>query len=185
MQNPDKGRRWRSDDRLESYVRDRLTSYPGFFKNHEGEALPQMSVTIPGQFNRSGHGIDILALDASRILWIIEVSRGSRHGAASVKLLGPRKDGSSQMSPAWRTLKKDKFLQLPDALAKVNILFDTPSMSQEHAWVLFESKLSTHKAAIVVPEGCHVEGAGTGIRFSRDIYTFEVSSDVKLHKQRR
>jgi hypothetical protein len=59
-----------------------------------------MTVTIPGQFNLSGHGIDILALDEHRTLWLIEVSRGSKLGAGFVKHLGARKDGSSQMSPA-------------------------------------------------------------------------------------
>ena len=184
MPDTDKGRRWRSDDRLESYVRDRLTSYPGFFKNHEGEALPTMVVTLPGQFNASGHGIDILALDASRTLWIIEVSRGSKHGAAAVKLLGTRRDGNSQMSPAWRTLKKNKFLQLPDALEKLMVLLDAPGLNQQTAKTLFEAKLSQHKPAVVVPDGCHVEGAGTGMRFSQDIYTFEVSAGLTLYRRK-
>ncbi len=68
----DAGRRWGSGDKLEAYVRDRLVNYPRFFKNHEGNDLPQMDVTIPGQFNESGHGIDILALDKQRTLWIID-----------------------------------------------------------------------------------------------------------------
>jgi hypothetical protein len=120
----DAGRRWGSGDRLEAYVRDRLVNYPHFFRNHEGDDLPPMSVTIPGQFNKSGHGIDILALDNRRTLWIIEVSRGSSRGAALVKHLGKRKDGNSQMSPAWRTQKKAKFLELPDSYEKLIVLFD-------------------------------------------------------------
>jgi len=113
--NIDAGRKWGSDDRLEAYVRDRLVNYPHFFKNHMVDDLPLMQATIPGQFNESGHGIDILALDSRRTLWILEVSRGSRLGAAFVKHLGLRKDGNSQMSPAWRVQKNDKFLNLPDA----------------------------------------------------------------------
>jgi len=73
--------------------------HPRFFKNHEGDDLPQMSATDPGQFNTSGHGIDIMALDRQRTLWIIEVSRGRIQGAGLVKHLERRKDGNSQMSP--------------------------------------------------------------------------------------
>jgi len=144
-----------------------------------------MTATIPGQFNASGHGIDIMALDGERRLWIIEVSRGSKLGAGFVKHLGTRKDGSSQMSPAWRTQKKDKFLALPDSRDKLNALFDTAGMSREDALNLFEMKLDTHKVAIVVPDGCHVEGRDTGISFGSDIYTFFVSPGIRLHSRRR
>jgi hypothetical protein len=181
----DAGRRWRSGDKLEAYVRDRLVNYPHFFKNHEGDDLPLMSVTIPGQFNRSGHGIDILALDGRRTLWIVEVSRGSTAGAALVKELGKRKDGNSQMSPEWREQKRKKFLELPDSHEKLIALFDAPGLSPEDARVLFTSKLREHRAAIVVPAGCHVEGENTGIRFGRDIYTFFVSPEIRLHKRRK
>ena len=150
----DAGRRWGSGDRLEAYVRDRLVNYPHFFRNHEGDDLPPMSVTIPGQFNKSGHGIDILALDHRRMLWIIEVSRGSSLGAALVKHLGKRKDGNSQMSPAWRTQKKARFLELPDSYEKLIALFDAPGLPPEEARNLFESKLDQHRVAIVVPDGC-------------------------------
>jgi hypothetical protein len=180
----DAGRRWRSDDKLEAYVRDRLVNYAHFFKNHEGDDLPLMTVTIPGQFNRSGHGIDILALDGRRRLWIIEVSRGSTAGAALVKQLGTRKDGNAQMSPEWREQKRTRFLELSDAHEKLVALFDAPGLSTEDARVLFETKLREHRVAIVVPEGCHVEGHNTGIRFGRDIYTFFVSAEVR-HKRRR
>jgi len=183
----DAGRKWKSDDRLEGYVRDRLVNYPHFFKNHEGDDLPLMSATIPGQFNRSGHGIDILALDERRTLWIIEVSRGSLRGAAAVKELGMRVKGGSQMSPAWRTLKKDEFLKLADAHEKLVALFDVQGMSKEDVRTLFASKLEKDKVrvAIVVPEGCHVEGHETGIGFGQEIYTFFVSPDVRLHSRRR
>jgi hypothetical protein len=181
----DAGRRWGSTDRLEGYVRDRLVNYPGFFRNHFGESLPLMQSTVPGQFNGSGHGIDIIALDGKRRLWIIEVSRGSSFGAAFVKHLGRRKDGSSQMSPAWRIQKKDKFLDLPDAEDKLIALFDAPGMSRDAIRSLFERKLDEHRVAVLVPEGCHVEGLQTGISFAEDIYTFFVSPDVKLHSRKR
>jgi hypothetical protein len=183
--NMDAGRKWGSSDRLEGYVRDRLVNYPHFFQNHLGESLPLMRATIPGQFNESGHGIDILALDGRRRLWIIEVSRGSRFGAAFVKHLGRRKDGSSQMSPAWRVQKKDKFLEQPDAFDKLIALFDTEGMSREAIRDLLEHKLEEHRVAVLVPEGCHVEGLETEISFAQDVYTFFVSPGVKLHTRER
>jgi hypothetical protein len=61
--NTDAGRRWGSSDRPEGFVRDWLTHYPHFFKIHAEDDLPLMKVTIPGQFNASGHGIDIIAVD--------------------------------------------------------------------------------------------------------------------------
>lgn len=182
--NTDAGRKWGSSDRFEAYVRDRLVNYPHFFKNHAGDDLPQMTVTIPGQFNNSGHGIDIMALDLSRTLWIIEVSRGSTRGAALVKHLGTRKDGNSQMSPAWRTQKKTAFLKLPDAHEKLVALFDASGMPETDARRLFESKLAQHRVAIAVPDGCHVEGHNTEIRFGQDIYTFFVSRDI-LHSRKK
>ena len=178
--NVDAGRKWGSDDRLEAYVRDRLVNYPHFFKNHMGDDLPQMETTIPGQFNESGHGIDILALDRRRQLWIIEVSRGSKLGAGFVKHLGLRKDGNSQMSPAWRIQKKDKFVGLPDATEKLVALFDAQGMSHDGIRDLFERKLEAHRVAVLVPEGCHVEGLNTEISFGQDIYTFFVSPGVRL-----
>jgi hypothetical protein len=177
----DAGRRWGSGDQLEGYVRDRLVNYPHFFKNHEGDDLPLMSATIPGQFNRSGHGIDIMALDQRRTLWIIEVSRGSTRGAALIKQLGTRKDGNAQMSPAWRTQKKDKFLELPNSYEKLVALFDAQGMSEVDVLSLFDSKLNDHRVAIVVPDGCHVEGLNTGVSFGQEIYTFFVSEGIRLH----
>jgi hypothetical protein len=181
----DAGRRWGSDDKLEGFVRDHLVQYARFFQNHVGDYLPRMSATIPGQFNASGHGIDIMALDDDRRLWIIEVSRGSIRGAGSVKLLGTRKDGNAQMSRAWRTLKKDKFLELPDAQEKLTALFDVPGMPKKDLLTLFDAKLDKHKVAIVVPEGCHVEGARTRISFGFAIYTFPVSPKIELHSRKR
>jgi len=49
---------------------------------------------------------------------------------------------------------------------------------------LFERKLENHKAAVLVPEGCHVEGIQTEMSFGQDIYTFFVSRDVKLHTRK-
>jgi hypothetical protein len=181
----DAGRRWGSADKLEAYIRDRLVNFARFFRNHEDRPLPLMTVTIPGQFNESGHGIDILALDRRRTLWIIEVSRGSILGAGLVKHLGKRKDGNSQMSPEWRTQKADKFLALPDSTEKLIALFDAPGLPPGEARSLFASKLNEHRVAIVVPEGCHVEGQNTEISFGQDIYTSFVGRDIQLHTRRK
>jgi hypothetical protein len=181
----DPGRRWGSGDRLEAYVRDRLVNFPGFFKNHEGDKLPTMDSTIPGQFNKSGHGIDILALDCRGTLWIIEVSRGSIRGAGLVKQLGKRVKGNYQMAPEWRIVKKDEFLKLPNSHEKLSALFGAPGMALEDAQNRFNLKLNKHRVAIVVPEGCHVEGENTEISFGREIYTFFVSPEIKLHTRRK
>ena len=180
----DAGRQWRSSDRLEAYVRDRLVNYPGFFTNFYGTALPSMTATIPGQFNRSGHGVDIWALDRARSLWILEVSRGSLQGAASFKELGLRTDGNAQMSPAWRELKKQKFLELDDADEKLQALLDVSGMPKPQARQLFNAKYEKHKAAVIVPEGCHVQGHNTQLSFAEDIYTFAVSPGIQLHTRR-
>ncbi len=50
---------------------------------------------------------------------------------------------------------------------------------------LFESKLNEHRVAIVVPDGCHVEGQNRVISFGREIYTFPVSPEIKLHSPRK
>jgi hypothetical protein len=89
----DAGRKWGSDDKLESYVRDWLFT---LFTNHMGSDLPQMDSTIPGQFNESGQGIHIIAVDKKRTPRIIEVSRGSTPGVGLMNHLGKRKDGNSQ-----------------------------------------------------------------------------------------
>ena len=180
----DNGRKWGSGDRFEAYVRDRLVNYPHFFKNHVGDDLPRMNATVPGQFNDSGHWIDIMAIDRNRTLWIIEVSRGSKLGAGFVKHLGVRKDGNSQMSPAWRIQKKDKFLGQADATEKLVALFDAEGMSDDGIRDLFDRKIETHRVAVLVPEGCHVEGLRTELSFGQDIYTFFVSPDLKIRGSR-
>jgi hypothetical protein len=118
-------------------------------------------------------------------LWLIEVSRGSIRGAGLVKLLGERVDGNSQMSPAWRELKKDQFLKLADADEKLTALLDVQGTTKKDLHTLFDAKLKNHRVAIVVPAGCHVEGQDTGISFGREIYTFVVSPDIKLHSRKK
>ena len=79
-------RQWNSDDSLERQVRGALLR-ADVFENHwldeteQGEFLPQMQETIPGQYDAAGHGIDIFAIDQMGALWIIEVSRGRKYGA--------------------------------------------------------------------------------------------------------
>src|SRR4051812_45183163 len=82
---------WKSSDAAEQYVRYLLSRSDDAFENHwfsdatgRGEFLVQMQATIPGQFGNN-HGIDIIGLDFAHRLWLIEVSRGRRGGAARFK----------------------------------------------------------------------------------------------------
>ena len=70
-------------------------------------------------------------------------------------------------------------------LATASTLFGAPGMALEDAQNRFNLKLNKHRVAIVVPEGCHVEGENTEISFGREIYTFFVSPEIKLHTRRK
>ena len=153
-----------------------LVNNPGIFENHFCESLPRMTTTIPGQYD-SQRGIDVIAVDANRPrrrLWLIEISRGSKMGAVSVKeLLNRRYAGNrAQMSPEWRRAAADLFLKRADTTRKLQILFDASGLSREAIGKLFEDYFESHQAAVVVPAGCHVAGNETGLRFADDIYTF-------------
>ena len=89
------------------------------------------------------------------------------------------------MATEWRIVKKDEFLKLPNAHEKLIALFDAPGMSLADTQNLLDIKLNEHRVAIVVPEGCHVEGEDTEISFGREIYTFFVSPGIKLHTRRK
>jgi hypothetical protein len=89
------------------------------------------------------------------------------------------------MAPEWRIVKKDEFLKLPNSHEKLSTLFGAPGMALEDAQNRFNLKLNKHRVAIVVPEGCHVEGENTEISFGREIYTFFVSPEIKLHTRRK
>jgi hypothetical protein len=173
----DLGEGFTSTDRMEAYVRYCLVQNPGIFRNHFSETLPRMVATVPGQHNKQ-HGIDVFAVDGcrpQRRLWLIEISRGRVIGAALEKELPNRRyaGNKAQMSPEWRRAAADKFLQkAADSTRKLQALFDVPGLDREHLEQLFENYFQSHKAAVLVPAGCHVAGNETGLQFSGDIYTF-------------
>jgi hypothetical protein len=165
-----------SGDRMEAYVRYCLVKNPGIFQNHFSENLPRMMATIPGQYD-SQRGIDVIAVDGHRPrrrLWLIEISRGSRMGAASIKELPNRQyaGNKAQMSREWRRAAADLFLRRADSSKKLEALFDVPGLNREGLDQLFEEYFESHQAAVVVPAGCHVAGSGTGLQFAEDVFTF-------------
>lgn len=187
----DPGDVWPSRDRLEAYVRYCLVNNPGIFRNHFSESLPRMAATIPGQYNTQC-GIDVLAIDSHRPrrrLWLIEISRGRRIGAGSIKELPARvyAGNKAQMSQAWRRAAADRFLETPTSTEMLQTLFDVSGLNRERLRELFEGYFEPkgddsdgdddipkepHKAAVVVPAGCHVAGSETGLQFADDVYTF-------------
>jgi hypothetical protein len=136
-----------------------------------------MTVTIPGQYD-SQHGIDIIAIDTHipcRRMWLIEISRGREMGAGLVKQLDKRKyaGNQSQMSHRWRRAAADLFLEKnPNSIEMLRALFDLRNAERGLIEQTFEVYFASHRAAVVVPAGCDVVGSNTGLRFSRDIYTF-------------
>jgi hypothetical protein len=159
----------KAPDLLEGYVRDCLLNNPGIFQNHSLEPLPRMVTAIPGQYN-SQQGIDILALDERRQLWVIEVSRGRKRGAALIKELAEREyaDYNPQMSEEWRDAAATKFLKRSDSNKLLAQLFDVSGLDREELENLFDEKFKTHRKAIVVPAGCDVAPVETNA--SKEFY---------------
>jgi len=145
------------------------------FSNYYDEFLPRMRTAIPGQFNNSGHGIDILAIDPGGNLWVIEVSAGKPQGVVgySVKTLDQRKraGGKAQMSPEWRRYAFDELKKSPDLNKRLAALFERPESDHEILLRLFSAKFEDHSCAIIVPAGCHVEGDNPEVEFAGSIYT--------------
>jgi hypothetical protein len=165
--------------RMENYVRGCLVQNFPMFRNYYGEFLPRMWTAVPGQFNKSGHGIDILAVDGPGNLWVIEVSAGKQEGAPGyiVKTLDNRKraGGKAQMSPQWRRYAFDELKKSPDLIKRLATLFERPESEPGILLSHFAAKFEDHSYAVVVPEGCHVEGDNPEMEFAGSIYTFVVS----------
>lgn len=168
--------------KLENFVRESMVLYPRMFKNHYGEFLPLMRHAVQCQFNKAGHGFDILAVDAlNGNLWVIEVSAGKPEGKGFgqylVKTLENRKraGGNAQMSPEWRMYALEGFLRSPDLTKKLAILFDRPESESETLVNLLHLKFNDHSYAVIVPEGVHVEGDNPTMEFASSIYTFRLS----------
>jgi len=175
--------RWKSDNPLEGYVRYVMVRHPHMFENHDihgkgmGDFMPLMDQTIPGQFNGSGNGVDIFAIDSARNLWIVEVSAGVKRGATVFKGRG-RPVGYAgrnlQMSAQWRKAATDRFLaEVPEAVEMLRDLLDlSPTESEPVVKSTFQEKFTKHCKAIIIPEGGHFDDYGTDIDFVREVYTF-------------
>lgn len=168
--------------KLENFVRESLVLYPRMFKNHYGEFLPVMRRAVQCHFNKSGHGFDLLAIDARNgNLWVVEVSAGKPEGRGFglylVKTLEKRKRAgwNAQMSPEWRRYALEGFLKSSDLTKKLAVLFDWPESEPESLLNLLNLKFNDHSYAVVVPEGVHVEGDNPTMGFASSIYTFRLS----------
>jgi hypothetical protein len=168
--------------RLENFVCATLTLYSGVFKNHYGDFLPKMRQAVRCQFNRSGHGFDILAVDsADGNLWVVEVSAGKREGKGFgqylVKTLEKRKraGGNAQMSPEWREYALKGFMNSPDVAKQLAVLFESPTLDSATLREHLQEKFDNHSYAVIVPEGVHVEGDNPTMEFASSIYTFRFS----------
>jgi hypothetical protein len=169
--------------RMENFVRESLVLYPRTFANHYGEFLPVMRHAVECHFNKSGHGFDILAVDAlGWNLWVIEVSAGTAVGTGFgrylVKTLDKRKraGGNAQMSPEWRRYALEGFIKSPDLTKKLALLFDRSASESEALLNLLNLKFKDHSYAVIVPEGVHVEGDNPTMEFASSIYTFRLSN---------
>jgi hypothetical protein len=171
---------WKSTDGAEQYVRDLLVRYDDVFENHwfddrteRGEYLTLMQATVPGQFG-SNHGIDVIALDVTGKLWLIEVSRGQRRGATRFKGGGkPVKYAGNQlqMSLKWRTMAAERFLtETTDAPAMLRYLFDE-TLNDRQVVEKFRMMLPNHRRAVIIPLGAHFDAIGTDVDFNTEVYT--------------
>jgi hypothetical protein len=167
---------------IENLVCDSLCVCPRMFQNYHGDYLPTMQRSIQCQFNRSGHGFDILAVDKLNWnLWVIEISAGksvgSGFGEYLVKALETRKRarGHVQMSPQWRRYALEGFIKSPDLTRKLAVLFNGSEEEPEALVSLLNLKFNDHCYAMVVPEGAHVEDRHASVEFASSIYTFRSS----------
>lgn len=178
-------RKWRSRQRFENLVRQFLVTYSDAFENHmvggsrSQRLMPKMEETIPGQFNRSNHGIDIFAVDVTGHLWVIEISEGRREGAARFKGGGANvayAGGGKQMSADWRREATQRFLTLnPDALTMLRDLLHLGNTPEQQVIAHFNQLFATHRPAIIVPEGAHFDTTGTDIAFVSQVYTIRIA----------
>ena len=178
-------RHWRSKQRFENLVRQFLVTYADAFENHmvggsrSERLMPKMEETIPGQFNRSNHGIDIFAVDVTGRLWVIEISEGRLEGAARFKGGGADvayAGGGKQMSADWRREATQRFLaQNPDAIPMLRDLLHLRTTPDAQVITHFNQLYAKHKPAIIVPEGAHFDTSGTDIQFTSQVYTIRIA----------
>jgi hypothetical protein len=112
---------------------------------------------------------------------LIEVSRGTRGGAARFKGGGkPVKyaDYQLQMSLKWRTAAADRFAtETPDAPAMLRYLFGE-TLSDKQIVAKFRMMLPNHHKAVIIPLGGHFDAIGTDVNFNTDVYTCRFPSKL-------
>ena len=177
-------RKWKSNQRFENLVRQFLVSYGDAFENHmvdgarQERFLPKMEETIPGQFNKSNHGIDIFAIDVMGRLWVIEISEGKVEGAGRFKGGGDDviyAGNKKQMSKEWRDAATHRFLTLnPNALPMLRDLLHLRTTPEAGVISYFNQLYERHRPAIILPEGGHFDTTGTDIAFVSQVYTVPV-----------
>jgi hypothetical protein len=93
-----------------------------------------------------------------------------------VKTLDKRKraGGNAQMSPEWRRYAFDELKKSPDLIKRLATLFERPESERDILLKQFDAKFEDHYYALVVPEGCHVEGDNPEVEFASAIYTLVI-----------
>jgi hypothetical protein len=172
--------RWKSDDAAEQYVRSLLPGPWRPFENHwldvteQGELLPAMVESIPGQYDRT-RGIDIFSLDDLGRLWVLEVSRGTLRGAARFKGGGkPVKYAgfAVQMSLDWRRAAAERFLaKMPRACEMVRDLLHEDGGPDARVMARFRALMTSHRKAVIIPVGAHFDTIDTDVDFNTEVYT--------------
>jgi hypothetical protein len=108
-----------SGERSEAMVKELLEA-------GDVEGLPQMRA-MAGQYNASGHGIDLIGIDDANTVYHIEVKGGPGTGAK----MGTPSYGV-QMSLSWRNYSIDQALEneaLRDRLMQMTGIYDTGLLS--------------------------------------------------------
>src|SRR5256885_4382162 len=104
------------------------------------------------------------------------MTQGGSFGGYLLKTLENRKraGGKAQMSPEWRRYAFDALSTSPDLMPRLSTLFGRPESEREVLLRQFAAQFEDHSYAIVVPEGCYVEGDNPRIEFASAIYTLVI-----------
>lgn len=127
-----------------------------------GTKLPTMERVMPGQYNTSGHGIDLIAKEAgSDKIWIIEL------GTGDTKRLKATQNGV-QMSDEWIKYAAAKLVANPDKKAELQML--TGHTNEREIW----NALVGAQRAVVVSDGTAVKGmSSAGLNREQQLYIWK------------